>query len=434
MSGFGNCKRIAVHCKQVSGHCVHFGTVPAGDIGLLFWARRCYTRCGMKSKGIVHLVGAPSGDAGFLTLRGAELLKQAGVVLHEGQACLEWLRLAPAAARVFGPAGAGQPAHLELARSHALEGRLVVWLRPDDLAGPGRAAEDLRALKAGGIRYGVTPGVSDGAVAVARQAAPAGGSLQGRRVVVTRSREQAGEMSRLLRERGAEALEVPVIKLGPPSEREPLIEALLGLNAYDWLIFTSVNGVSQFFDYFFKSFPDLRDIGGVRIAAVGPATAARIQEFHLKVDVMPEEAVASRIVKAIDAYETVENLRFCLFRAEVASRELPLLLEEAGGIVDDVAVYRTELETEDPCGAGADLVSRGADWITFTSGSTVENFHRRFDLPGLLARYPAMRIASIGPETSKALAALKLVPAVEPREHTVEALVRAVEKASAGAA
>ena len=100
-------------------------------------------------------------------------------------------------------------------------------------------------------------------------------------------------------ERGAEVLEIPTIKIVPPTKREGIVEALSGLNAYDWLIFTSPNGVTSFFDYFFKAFQDLRDIGGARIAAVGPATAAKLRELHLQVDLMPDEYVASKIARAL---------------------------------------------------------------------------------------------------------------------------------------
>ena len=96
----------------------------------------------------------------------------------------------------------------------------------------------------------------------------------------------------------------------------------------------------------------------------------------------------------------------CLLRAEVANRELPEALEELGAIVDDIAIYKTVAETEDPAGAGARLLAEGADWVTFTSSSTVEHFHARFDLPKLVKQFPQLKLASIGPETSKTIAAL----------------------------
>jgi uroporphyrinogen III methyltransferase/synthase len=229
--------------------------------------------------------------------------------------------------------------------------------------------------------------------------------LFGQRIVVTRTREQASELSRQLSEMGAEVLEIPTIRIVPPDEKQPLLEMMKGLGEYDWIVFTSPNGVIAFFDYFFKAFDDVRALGNLRIAAVGPATAAKLKELHLRVDVMPEEYLTKKVTRAIGDFESIENLRFLLARAQVANRELAKELEDRGAIVDDIAVYKTVPETEDITGAAAKLLEGGADWITFTSSSTVENFHARFDLPKLITRFPRIKLASIGPETSKAIAA-----------------------------
>ena len=256
--------------------------------------------------------------------------------------------------------------------------------------------------------------------------------LFGQRIVVTRARDQAGQLSQRLREHGAEVLEVPTIKLAPPTRREDLVDALLELNSYDWLVFTSPNGVSKFFEYFFKRFHDMRDLGGARIAAVGPGTAAKLQELHLQVDLMPDEALGSEIAKTFSKFESIENLKICLLRAEVANRELPAALEEMGAIVDDVACYQTVPEMEDPTGAAASLLENGADWVAFTSGSTVRNFHARFDLPALVQRFHRLKTATIGPETSKALGELGLKPTAEAKHHTLDGLVEALLGAQAG--
>ena len=129
-------------------------------------------------------------------------------------------------------------------------------------------------------------------------------------------------------------------------------------------------------------------------------------------------------------YESIENLKILLLRAEVAGKELPAKLEELGAIVDDVACYKTVPEAEDRNGAAARLWKDGADWITFASGSAVEHFHARLNLKQLLTQHPRLQIASIGPETSKALLALGLPPALEAREHTMAGLVKALEKAA----
>jgi uroporphyrinogen III methyltransferase/synthase len=251
-----------------------------------------------------------------------------------------------------------------------------------------------------------------------------------RRIVVTRAGAQAGQLSRLLLERGADVLEIPAIRIEPPTDHRALADALLELNAYDWLVFTSPNGVAKFFEYFFKAFDDMRDIGGVRIAAVGPGTAAKLQDLHLKVDLMPAEATAAALTAALTGYESIENLRILLMRAEVAGKELPQKLEEHGAIVDDIACYKTVPETEDRNGAGARLLKEGADWITFASGSAVDNFHARFDLKLLLTQHPRIKFVSIGPETTKSLAALGCPPALEAKDHTIPGLVKALEKAA----
>ena len=249
----------------------------------------------------------------------------------------------------------------------------------------------------------------------------------GQRVVVTRTRDQASEFSRQLLELGADVLEIPTIKIEPPAEKNDLKDALLGLHEYDWVVFTSPNGVTTFFDYFFKAFDDLRDIGGVKIAAVGPATAAKLKELHLRVDAMPEEYVSAKIAKAMTNFESIDNLRILLMRAEIANRELPKELESLGAIVDDVASYRTVPETEDRNGAVAKLLEEGADWITFTSSSTVENFHARFNLPELVKGFRKLKIASIGPETTKTIKALGVSPDVEAKPHNITGLVKAIQ-------
>jgi uroporphyrinogen III methyltransferase/synthase len=251
-------------------------------------------------------------------------------------------------------------------------------------------------------------------------------------VVVTRARDQAEPLSARLRERGAEVLEVPCIKIAPPSQPEPLAEALAGLGSYDWLIFTSANGVTAFFEQFFHAYEDLRCLGLVRLAAVGPATAARLRELHLKVDLVPPEYVARDIVREMAREGSLENLRILLLRAEVANPELPRLLEDAGAIVDDIACYRTVAETGDWNGAAARLVAEGAEWLTFASGSAARHFHERFNLPALRARFPALRVASIGPETSKVLTDLGCTVEVEAAPHTIEGLVAALERTVSG--
>ncbi len=125
--------------------------------------------------------------------------------------------------------------------------------------------------------------------------------LFGKRIVVTRTRKQAGALSGKLRALGADVLEIPTIRIEPPTQLREFAELVKDAHTYEWIVFTSPNGVDAFFEWFYRLFSDARDIGGARIAAVGPATAARVREFHLKVDVQPETAVAEALVEALQS-------------------------------------------------------------------------------------------------------------------------------------
>ncbi len=249
----------------------------------------------------------------------------------------------------------------------------------------------------------------------------------GKRIVVTRTRDQASALCNELAERGADVIEIPTIRIVPPENKEALKDALVSLHEYDWIVFTSSNAVTTFFGYFFKGYEDIREFGRTRIAAVGSSTAACVRELHLRVDVVPQDYIASKVAAAMNSFETLENLRVLLIRAEVATQELPAQLLKLGAIVDDVACYKTVPETDDDDGAASRFLDEGADWITFTSSSTVENFHRRFPLPELIKKFPKLGFASIGPETTKTLARLGARADVEAKPHTINGLVTALE-------
>jgi uroporphyrinogen III methyltransferase/synthase len=200
--------------------------------------------------------------------------------------------------------------------------------------------------------------------------------LRGKRIVVTRTRQQAGVLSAGLREIGADVYELPTIRIEPPLDLRSFAELVQDAHSYDWLVFTSPNGVNAFFEVFYETVLRCRKIGGVRIAAIGPATAQRVRDFHLAVDLQPSEFVAEAIIKEFRAKEgTVENQRFLLARAEQARDVLPVELGKLGAIVDEAIAYRTVPETEDISGGIARFqAAEGADLITFTSSSTAENF------------------------------------------------------------
>jgi uroporphyrinogen III methyltransferase/synthase len=253
-----------------------------------------------------------------------------------------------------------------------------------------------------------------------------------RRVVVTRSRKQASVLSARLAELGAEVIELPTIRIEPTLDKT-LRETIQDIGSYDWVVFTSPNGVEHFFEKFFQEYDDIRALGQVRVAAIGPATAEKVRELRLKVDLQPKDAVSEAVLEEFKGIGSIENLKFLLPRADIATDTLPAGLNALGAIVDEVEAYRTVIETDDPTGARARLLKEGADVITFTSSSTVENFCKLLDAPQLLAAFPALKIASIGPVTSTTAKKLDLPVAIEAKEHTIPGLVEAILKASRGA-
>ncbi len=248
-----------------------------------------------------------------------------------------------------------------------------------------------------------------------------GRPLAGKRIVVTRTRTQAGQLTGQLRLLGADVIELPTIRIEPPTDLRGFAELVQDAHAYDWIVFTSPNGVNAFFELFYKLYDDAREIGGAKIAVIGPATAQRVKDFHLHVELQPEQFVAEALVREFKKQGSVENLRILLARAEKARDVLPKELSAMGGIVDEGFAYRTVPETRDDNGARQRLLDEGADMITFTSSSTVENF-LTLDLP-----WPeGMKVASIGPVTSKTARERGLTVAVEARHHEVEGLVDAI--------
>ena len=247
--------------------------------------------------------------------------------------------------------------------------------------------------------------------------------LYGKRIAVTRTRQQASGLSGGLRELGADAFEMPTIRIEPPVDLRSFAELVRDAHGYDWVIFTSPNGVTAFFDLFFKMYKDVREIGGVRIAAIGPATAQRVKEYHLAVDLQPEEYVAEAIVAAFQKEQSVENVRMLLARAEGARDVLPKELSRLGAIVDEAIAYRTVPETEDITGGLARFRSEGADLITFTSSSTVENF-----LALNLPLPPGLKTASIGPITSKTMRERGLTVDIEAKKYDIPGLIEAIRQ------
>ncbi|MGD9419055.1 MAG: uroporphyrinogen-III C-methyltransferase [Verrucomicrobiota bacterium JB025] len=244
--------------------------------------------------------------------------------------------------------------------------------------------------------------------------------LFGKRIVVTRTREQAGELSAQLAALGADVVELPTIRIAPPEDRRTFAESVTHAHEYDWLVFTSPNGVSRFFDAFFATYPDARSLGNPRIAAIGPGTARKINEYRITVDLLPEKFVAEGLIDAFKK-ESVDNLTMLWIKAADTRDVIGRELTKMGAIVDECIAYQTVPETDDPTGAKARLAAEGADLITFTSGSTVDHFM------ALGLDWPEhCEAASIGPVTSTTLRAHNHPPAIEATPHNIPGLVDAI--------
>lgn len=253
--------------------------------------------------------------------------------------------------------------------------------------------------------------------------------LFGRRIAVTRTRQQASELITALRDLGADAYELPTIRIEPlqkKEERAAFVEAIAYAHQYDWIVFTSPNGVTAFFEAFFKAHADARELGAARIAAIGPGTARKIREYRFTVDLMPSEFVAEVLLEELKKTH-VENLRILLPRASGARELLATALEDEGAIVDDIAVYNTVAETEDAAGGLQRFCEEGADMITFTSGSTAQHFQTLLNKKNVILPTECI-LASIGPITSSVMQELEMPIGLEAAQHDIPGLVEAIVK------
>ena len=249
--------------------------------------------------------------------------------------------------------------------------------------------------------------------------------LSGRRIVVTRAREQASDLVRQLTELGAECIQCPTIQVVPPAAWDDLDRAIEAIDRYDWIVFTSVNGVEYFFRRLFDKGLDVRALGHIQTAAIGPATADRLMARGLKSDIIPKSYRAESVVAAFAA-TTVEGTKILLPRAKEARSVLPVELTRMGATVDQVTVY----ETRQVENSAADLVTRldagTIDTVTFTSSSTVKNFHRLLPPDRVDHLMKGVAVASIGPITSQTARELGLVVTMEAEMYTIPGLIQAI--------
>ncbi|MEK7847376.1 MAG: uroporphyrinogen-III synthase, partial [Chloroflexota bacterium] len=243
--------------------------------------------------------------------------------------------------------------------------------------------------------------------------------LFGKRVLVTRSRHQASRLSQLLAREGAEPVELPTIEIRPVASGA-LDRAFSRLGDFGWAIFTSANGVEAFFSRLSERGQDTRALGGVRVCAIGEATAAALTARGLRADLVPAEFSASGILKALEGVD-IAGLRFLLPRAEAVPPELARGLRERGAEVKEVAVYRTRPAA--PTQKARELI-QSADIITFTSSSTVQGLARLAG--GDVVLINRATVACIGPVTAATAAEMGIRTDVVAPTHTIPGLVAAL--------
>lgn len=256
-------------------------------------------------------------------------------------------------------------------------------------------------------------------------------SLAGRTVVITRPLDQAAEFVKSLESYGARVLLCPMIEIVAPESYEPLDAAIDHLYGYDWLIFTSVNGVDYFLRRFQTREHTISELDRLRVCAIGDPTADALHRAHVHVDLVPQEFKGEGVFDALQQYvggiEALSGLNFLLPRAAFARDYLPRALEQAGARVDVVAAYRALQPTGDARGRiTAMLTGGGVDCIAFTSSSTVRNLAQLFDTTNLDHLLDGVAIACIGDITVKTATEYGLQPDIQPSQSTVPSLTQAI--------
>ncbi|OFV97847.1 MAG: uroporphyrinogen-III C-methyltransferase [Acidobacteria bacterium RIFCSPLOWO2_02_FULL_60_20] len=249
--------------------------------------------------------------------------------------------------------------------------------------------------------------------------------LFGQRILITRPREQAAELVAPLRALGAETLELPTIAIEDPEDWAPLDKAIRYLRRYHWVIFTSANGVRKFLGRMAARGNDIRSMSAAKLCAIGPATAAELRRNCLKVDVVPKEYVAEGVVKAL-AKTPLRGRRVLIPRARVARDLLPEALRKRGASVDVVEAYRSVLPPESVERARVIFERHKPTVAVFTSSSAVSNLFRLLPEEEMRGHLRDVKVASIGPVTSRTAREHGLQVAIQPRQYTVPALVRAI--------
>ncbi len=253
--------------------------------------------------------------------------------------------------------------------------------------------------------------------------------LFGKRVLVTRPREQAAELCDALAALGAEAIEAPMIRIVPPEDPEPLREAVARAGDFDWIVFTSGNAVQAFLAALLAGDQDVRALKGPRLCTVGTATAEKLTTFGIKVDLIPSEFRAEALVQALVARGSLQGARVLFPRGDIARDVVSEGLRRAGAEVTEVIAYRTLIEDAQREGEPdiyGMLLERTIDVVTFTSGSAVRNFAKIYGEEQVADLLRNTEVAVIGPVTAQAAQQLGIRVSIQPGTYNIPALVDAI--------
>lgn len=253
-------------------------------------------------------------------------------------------------------------------------------------------------------------------------------NLSGRRIVVTRAREQSPELAGKLTALGAEVIELPLIHVSKEIDKHTLHDVLVELGTYDWIVFTSANGVRFFFEEFYRIFDDVRSLGLLRFASVGEATSKVIQEQHIRVECQPPVATGEALAEALIETGSLDNAKVLVITGNLNRDDLVTKLEAARAIVDRLQVYKTEKTDLSADPAAATFRARGADAILFASSSAVQSF---VDQAASLKLEPDAKrplAGSIGTQTSETMKKAGMPVDFEAKTPSLEALITALAK------
>ncbi len=249
--------------------------------------------------------------------------------------------------------------------------------------------------------------------------------LLGKTVVVTRARVQASDLVTRLSNLGARCIEIPTIRVVEPEDQAPLVTSINEISGYDWVVFTSVNGVKHFFNTLYAGKKDVRVLGHLQFACIGPATKAELATHGIVSDILPETYRAESVVEAFSGVD-IKGKRMLLPRAKVARTILPEELAAMGADVVEVTAYETVAENNDQATLKRLLEAEEVDMVTFTSSSTVTNFKAMLEQDGGVEIGSGVTAACIGPITADTAASIGINPEIVATEYTIPGLVDAI--------